>query len=255
MEGTRGIGKMLSQPDWLFWNELEGKDGHRAGSHSRVSHCSQTTTAPFPALQQLPTEMRSLKSQHCLPSQSCSPPAWHGWKWVWEQWKKHSRTSAALTHPSNSPPASKARDPWHLQGWGKENSPHFSPPEHGEKFRKVPLPPAPSLLLYDQASWSLTPQEWCPGLGCGNWCYFRETAPFQLPASPTGSMSKALNSAFDHEDWPCLKAQESPESALPRDFFFSTSKNPGIHWSGSSLHEPDAKAVPMQHKLTWQSVI
>lgn len=216
MEGTRGVGKMLSQPDWLFWNEFEGMNGNTAGSHSRVSHGSQTTTAPFTSLEQLPMEMRSPKSKHCLPSQSCSPPAWHRWKWVWEQRKKYSRPSAAPSHPGNSPPANKAWDTCCSAGLGdgwKGKSPHLSPSLHRDEWRNMPLPPAPPLFLYDQASSSLTSQEWCLGLGCGNWCSFTETAPFQLPASPTGWMSKALNSAFDSRGLSWFKDTGEPCSA------------------------------------------
>lgn len=62
-----------------------------------------------------------------------------------------------------------------------EEKTHLSDPLYMVKWKNMPLPFVPPIFLYDQASLSLTSQEWCPRVGCGkeNICYSIKTAHFK----------------------------------------------------------------------------
>lgn len=190
---------MLPQQSCLCWNHFQGMNWKRPWSHIHALNHSRTSTAPFMSLEQLLMEMRSLKCKQCPPSQPCSPWVWHTWRQVWERWKRLlSSTSAAIWSQNPIPltplvlikekqitPSAAIRSKlmeW-MQGESRqeEKKHHLSHPLYMLKWKNMPLPFVPPIFLYDQASSSLTSQEWCPRAGCGkeNICYFIKTARFK----------------------------------------------------------------------------
>lgn len=175
-------------------------NGNRAGSHCPGSHCSQTTfhcSAATSHGNEQPQEP-TLPAQPVLPSSSVARMKMG----VGAVEIKYSRTSAAPSHPRNSPPAKKAGDSCSAglgRGMGRKIPPPFTPCAQGA-VRKAPLPPAPPLLLYDQSFLKSHFPRMLPGAGVWDWCCWRGAAPVQL-------LSKAPNPALG---LPLLKGTGEP---------------------------------------------
>lgn len=118
---------------------------------------------------------------------------------VWEWWRRlHCSTSTSTWSQYHTPVIplllrklqqmslhtvtyEQSRDGYKVKADRRKKNHHLSHPLHTLQWENMPLPFVPPIFLYDQASSSLTSQEWCPRVGCGkeNTCYFIKTARFK----------------------------------------------------------------------------